>query len=199
MNNPPRAKFSFGFNGRLEKLEDAFYSSKFKYQEFDYSTNWQRDPQYKFTVLRSDTTFTYIITLQDCQSMYYIVKWDDDWKCDSSYLHIESYSSSAGDIPEEIAKSIFEGEVIIPLRQKFALINNNYHWNIKKSNDTTYVEILNQNGTLRKRYVYSLDTIGNSIAEKEIFNYLGDSIIHYTKSQRQQFVYLESKEIITNK
>ena len=75
---------------------------------------------------------------------------------------------------------------------------NEYHWKIEKTKDTTYVKILNQMNLLRKLYIYSLDTIGNSIAEKEMFNYLGDSTIHYKKCQSQRFVYLESKEVTKN-
>ena len=33
VNDPPSSEFSFGFKGRLEKLEDAFYSSNFNYKE----------------------------------------------------------------------------------------------------------------------------------------------------------------------
>jgi len=199
VNDPPSSEFSFGFKGRLEKLEDAFYSSNLKYKEFNYSTNWQKDPEYGFTIIRSDTTINYIITLQDCQSIYYLVKWNDNWNCDSSYIHIDNYSSNLDTISEESAKSIFKEEIIIPLRQRFNTLPNNYHWQVEKSNDTTYVKILNQENFLRKLYIYSLDTIGNSIAEKEVFNYLGDSTIHYKKSQSQRFMYLESKEVFHDK
>jgi hypothetical protein len=197
-NDPPSSEFSFGFKGRLEKLEDAFYSSNFDYKESNYSTNWQKDPEYGFTLTRSDTILTYVITLQDCQSIYYLVKWNDNWNCDSSYIHIDKYSSNKDSIPKNIAKSIFNEDIIKPLNQKFSNMVNEYHWTIEKSNDTTYVRILNQNNSLRKLYIYSLDTIGDSIVEKEMFNYLGDSTIHYTKSQSQRFVYLESKEVTKN-
>ncbi len=118
-NDPSRPEFSFGFKGRLEKLEDAFYASNFKYKEFNYSTNWQKDPEYGFTISRSDTILNYIIALQDCQSIYYLVKWNDDWHCDSSYIHIAKYSSNIDTIPESIAKSIFYEGVIKPLNRKF--------------------------------------------------------------------------------
>jgi len=198
-NDPPRSEFSFGFKGRLEKLEDAFYSSNFRYKEFSYSTNLQKDPEYEFEISRSDTTLNYVITLQDCQSIYYLVKWNDDWKCDSSYIHIDKYTSNKDSIPESVAKAIFNEQIIIPLKQRFDSMPSDYHWKIEETKDTTYVRILNQNNSLRKLYIYSLDTIGNSMAEKEIFNYLGDSTIHYRKSQSQRFVYLESKEVIRNK
>jgi hypothetical protein len=102
-------------------------------------------------------------------------------------------------IPEAIAKSIFDKEIIQPLRQKFDSTTYDYHWKVEKSNDTTYVKVLSQNNTLRKLYVYSFDSVGNSIAGKEIFNYLGDSTIHYKKSQSQRYMYLESREIIYHK
>jgi hypothetical protein len=197
-NDPPSSEFSFGFKGRLEKLEDAFYISKFDYKEFDYSTNWQKDPEYGFLLTRSDTILNYVITLQDCQSIFYLVEWNDNWNCDSSYIHIDKYSSNIDSIPESIAKSIFYDEIIKPLTQKFSSMTNDYHWKIEKTKDTTYVKILNQNNLLRKLYIYSLDTIGNKISEKEMFNYLGDSTIHYKKSQSQQFMYLESKQVIKN-
>jgi len=199
VNDPPRSEFSFGFKGRLEKLEDAFYSSNFSYKEFSYSTNLQKDPEYEFEITRSDTTLNYLITLQDCQSIYYLVKWNDNWNCDSSYIHIHKYLSNKDSIPESVAKSIFNEEIITPLKHRFNSILNDYHWKIEKAKDTTYVKILNQNNSLRKLFIYSLDTIGNSIAEKEIFNYLGDSTIHYRKSQSQRFVYLETKQVIRNK
>ena len=198
VNDPPSSEFSFGFKGRLEKLEDAFYSSNLDYNEFNYSTNLQKDPEYEFTLTRSDTILSYVITLQDCQSIYYLVQWNDNWNCDSSYIHIDKYSSNKDSIPESIAKSIFAEDIIKPLNRKFSTIVNEYHWTIEKTKDTTYVKILNQNNSLRKLYLYSLDTIGNSIAEKEMFNYLGDSTIHYKKSQSQRFVYLESKEVTKN-
>jgi hypothetical protein len=195
VNDPPSSEFSFGFKGRLEKLEDAFYSSNFDYQEFNYLSNWQKDPEYEFTLIRSDTILNYVIFLQDCQSIYYLVNWNDNWNCDSSYIHIDKYSSNKDSIPKSIAKSIFNEEIIKPLNQKFNSMTNEYHWTIQKTKDTTYVKILNQNNALRKLYIYALDSIGNSIAEKEIFNYLGDSTIHYIKSQSQRFMYLESKEV----
>lgn len=198
VNDPPRSEFSFGFKGRLEKLEDAFYSSNFEYSEFNYSTNWQKDPRYGFTLTRSDTILNYIITLQDCQSIYYLVEWNDNWNCDSSYIHIDKYSSNKDSISENTAKSIFYEDIIKPLTRKFSTIVNEYHWTIEKTKDTTYVKILNQNSVLRKLYIYSIDTIGNHIAEKEMFNYLGDSTIHYKKSQSQRFMYLESKKVIKN-
>jgi hypothetical protein len=198
-NDPPSSEFSFGFKGRLEKLEDAFYSANLQYKEFNYSTNWQKDPEYEFTIIRADTILNYIVILQDCQSIYYLVKWNDDWKCDSSYIHIDKYSSNLDSIPKDIAKAIFDEEIIAPLRQRFNSVINSYHWKIEKSNDTTYVKILNQNDSIRKLYIYSLDTIGNSIAEKEIFNYLGDSTVYYKKSQSQMFMYLESKKVILHK
>ncbi len=46
VNDPPSSEFSFGFKGRLEKLEDAFYSSNIDYIEFNNSTNWQKEPEY---------------------------------------------------------------------------------------------------------------------------------------------------------
>lgn len=195
VNDPPRSEFSFGFRGRLEKLEDAFYASKFNYKEFSYSTNLQKDPEYAFEIKRSDTILNYIVTLQDCQSIYYLIEFNNDWKCDSSYIHIDKYSSNKDSVSESVAKSIFYEEIILPLSQKLSSIANIYRWEIEKTKDTTYVKILNQKNALRKLYVYSLDTIGNSIAEKEIFNYLGDSVIHYKKSQAQRFVYLESKKV----
>jgi hypothetical protein len=78
VNDPPSSEFSFGFKGRLEKLEDAFYSSNLNYKEFNYSAHLQKDPEYEFTIRRSDTTVSYILTLQDCQSIYYLVKWNDN-------------------------------------------------------------------------------------------------------------------------
>jgi hypothetical protein len=125
--------------------------------------------------------------------------WNDNWHCDSSYIHIDKYSSNKDSISKDRAKFIFNDEIIRPVRQKFDSANNNYHWEIENSNDTTYVKVLNQNNSLRKLYVYSFDSVGNAIAEKEIFNYLGDSTIHYRKSQTQRFMYLESKEVISNK
>ena len=195
-NDPPKSEFSFGFPGRLEKLEDAFYTSNFEYREFNYLSKLQKDPEFSFILKRSDTVLNFIVTLQDCQSIYYLVKHKDDWKCDSSYINIDKYSSNIDSISESLAKSIFYEEIIFPLRQRFNSITNTYRWKIEKLKDTTYVKILNQNNVLRKLYVYSLDTIGNNIAEKEIFNYLGDSVIHYKKSQAQRFVYLESKKVL---
>lgn len=194
-NDPPSSKFSFGFKGRLEKLEDAFYTSKFNYKELDYSTKWQKEPAYSFTVNRADTILNYVVTLQDCQSMYYLVKWSDDWKCDSSYIHIDRYSSNKDSISEGTAKAIFQEEIIQPLNRNFSSLTTEYHWIVEKKKDTSYVRILGQDNSLRKLHVFSMDTIGNSIAEKEIFNYLGDSTIHYRYSQSQRFMYLESKQV----
>ncbi len=198
VNDPPSSKFSFGFKGRLEKLEDAFYTSKFSFQEFDYATKWQREPAYGFTLNRADTILNYVVTLQDCQSMYYLVKWSDDWKCDSSYIHIDQYSSNKDSISESRAKTVFLEEIIQPLNRNFSSLTNEYHWVVEKTKDTTYVRILDQDNSLRKLHVFSMDTIGNSIAEKEIFNYLCDSTIHYKYSQSQRFMYLQSKQVTKN-
>ena len=198
VNDTPSSKFSFGFKGRLEKLEDAFYSLNLKYKELSYSANLQKEPEYEITIIRSDTALKYIITLQDCQSIYYLVNWKDNWNCDSSYIHIDEYSSNLDTISEETVKAIFNTEIIIPIRHKFNTMVNDYRWEVEKSNDTTYVKILNQENILRKLYIYSLDSTGNSLAEKEVFNFLGDSTIHYKKSPSQRFMHLESKEVIRN-
>ena len=136
-NDPPSAEFSFGFKGRLEKLEDAFYSTGFDYKEFNYLTNMQKDPEYEFAITRSDTILNYVIILQDCQSIFYLVEWNDNWKCDSSYIHIDKYSSNIDAIPQSIAKAIFYEEIIEPLIQKFNSMPNDYYWKIEKTKDTT--------------------------------------------------------------
>ena len=61
-NDPPRAEFSFGFQGRLEKLEDAFYDTKLIFKELDFNQHWQRSPEYLFTVNRNDSTIKYTVT-----------------------------------------------------------------------------------------------------------------------------------------
>jgi hypothetical protein len=194
-NDTPRSVFSFGFKGRVEKLEDAFYSAGFNYSEFNYAVEWQKDPEYGFRITRSDTIIDYVVTLQDCQSIYYLVNWNDNWDCDSSFIHIDRYSSNKDPIPAHVARSIFKEQIITPLNSKFNTLTNDYHWSIEKTIDTTYVRILNQANQLRKLYVYSLDKTGGGIAEKEIINFLGDSIVHYRKSEAQRYVYLESKQV----
>ena len=115
------------------------------------------------------------MTLEDCQSIYYLVKFNNDWKCDSSYVHIDKFSSNVDSLPRSTAKSILKSEVIDRLTDKFNVMTNSYRCIIEKKQDTVLVKILNQKDSLRKLYVYSFDSVGNSIAEKEIINYLGDS------------------------
>lgn len=195
-NDPPKSEFSFGFPGRLERLEDAFYSSNFTYRERDFDRYLQRTPEYEFVIVRSDTSINYVVTLEDCQSIYYLVEFNDDWKCDSSYIHIDMFSSNIDSLPESAAKSIFKAEIIDRLTSKFKSMTNSYHWAFEKKQDTVFVKILDQKDSLRKLYIYSFDSVGNSIAEKEIINYLGDSTIIYQNSPEQRFVYLKSKRVI---
>lgn len=196
VNDPPKAQFSFGFKGRLEKLEDAFYQSNLKFTEFDYVSKLQTVPVYGLTLINGDTSLRYEFILQDCQSMHYLITLNDNWHCDSSYVHVEKYETNIDSLPERIAKLIFYEKVIRPLLNDFSKIPNDYHWEIKNENDTTYVQVLNQAKKLRKLYVYSFDSIGNSLAQKEIINYLGDSTIYYKKSPGQRYVYLESKNVL---
>jgi hypothetical protein len=198
-NNPPKSVFSFEFEGRLEKLEDAFYSLKLNYKERSFSGFLQKTPEYEFQLKRNDTVINYVVTLEDCQSIYYLVHWNDDWKCDSSNIHILHYSATVDSIPERIAQSFFKEEVIDKVSQRMRTVLNEYHWKIEKNADTTFVYILNQNNSLRKTYIYSLDSIGHSVAEKKIISYLGDSTIIYQNDPDQRFMYLKSKEVIQNK
>lgn len=194
-NDPPKSEFSFGFPGRLERLEDAFYSSTLTYRERDFNQHLQSTPEYEFIIVGSDTTINYIVTLVDCQSISSLVKWSDNWNCDSSYIIIKKFSSNIDSLPNSEAKSIFKKEIIDHLTDKFNSVTNNYRWTIEKKQDTVLVKILNQNDSLRKLYIYSFDSVGNDIAQKEIINYLSDSTIIYQNSPEQRYVYLKSKKV----
>lgn len=195
-NDPPKNEFAFGFQGRLERLEDAFYSSKLNYRERDFSQYLQSSPEYEFVIVRSDTTINYVVTLSDCQSIYSLVKWNDNWNCDSSFIIIKRVSSNIDSLPASEAETIFKNEIIVPLSDRFNSMPNKYRWAIEKRQDTVIVKILNQNDSLRKLYIYSFDSVGDDIAEKEIISYLGDSIIIYQKSPEQRYVYLKSKKVV---
>jgi len=198
-NDPPSSAFGFTFQGRLERLEDVFYSSNLIYKERDFARHLQSSPEYEFVIVRSDTTINYVVILGDCQSIYSLVKWNDNWNCDSSRIIIREFTSNIDSLPSSAAKSIFKKEIIDHLTERLNSMTNSYRWTIEKKQDTVLVRILNQKGSLRKLYIYSFDSVGNDLAEKEIINYLGDSIIHYKKNQSQMFVYLESKKVIKNK
>lgn len=195
-NDPPKNEFAFAFQGRLERLEDAFYSSKLNYRERNFSEHLQSSPEYEFVIIRSDTTINYVVTLGDCQSIYSLVKWNDNWNCDSSFIIIKKFSSNIDSLPTSDAETIFKNEIVVPLTHRLDSVINNYRWTIEKKQDTVLVKILNQNDSLRKLYIYSFDSVGNDIAEKEIINYLGDSTIIYNKSPEQRYVYLKSKKVV---
>jgi len=195
-NSPPKSEFSFGFQGRLERLEDAFYSSNLSYKERDFKEHLQSTPEYEFIIVRSDTTINYTVILADCQSISSLVKWNDDWNCDSSFIIIRNFSSNIDSLPNSIAESIFKIEIIDRLTGRVNSVTNNYRWTIEKKQDTVLVKILNQNDSLRKLYIYSFDSVGNHIAEKEIINYLGDSTIIYKNSPEQRYMYLKSKQVV---
>lgn len=195
-NDPPKNEFAFGFQGRLEKLEDAFYSSKLNYKDRNFAQHLQSSPEYEFVIVRSDTTINYVVTLSDCQSIYSLVKWKDNWNCDSSFIIVRKFSSNIDSLPTSEAETIFKNEIITPLANKLDSVTNNYRWTIEKKQDTVLVKILNQKDSLRKLYIYSFDSVGNDIAEKEIINYLGDSTIIYQKDPDQRYVYLKSKKVV---
>lgn len=195
-NDPPKNKFGFGFKGRLERLEEAFYSSKLNYVERDFSQYLQISPEYEFVIIHSDTTINYVVTLSDCQSIYSLVKWNDNWKCDSSFIIVRNFSSNIDSLPDAEAEKIFKNEIIVPLSKQLDSVKNNYRWVIEKKQDTVFVKIVNQNDSLRKLYIYSFDSVGNDIAEKEIINYLGDSTIIYYNSPQQRYIYIKSKKVI---
>ena len=195
-NDPPKNEFAFGFQGRLEKLEDAFYSSKLNYSERDFSQHFQSLPEYEFVIVRSDTVINYVVTLGDCQSIYSLVKWNDNWNCDSSFIVIKKFSSNIDSLATFEAERLFKNEIINPLADKMNSVTTSYRWTIEKKQDTVLVKILNQNDSLRKIYIYSFDSVGNDIAEKEIINYLGDSTIIYQKDPEQRYVYLKSKRVV---
>lgn len=195
-NDPPKNEFAFGFQGRLERLEDAFYSSNLNYKERSFSQHLQSLPEYEFVFAHSDTVINYVVTLSDCQSIYSLVKWNDNWNCDSSFVIIKKFSSNIDSLPTSEAETIFKNEIITPLTDKLDSVTNNYRWTIEKKQDTVLVKILNQKDLLRKLYIYSFDSVGNDIAEKEIINYLGDSTIIYQKSPEQRYVYLKSKKVV---
>lgn len=197
-NDPSsRLEFSFGFKGRLEKLEDAFFNTNLEYKEFRFDRKNQSRPEYLFTINKNDTVVDYTISLFDCQSIFSLVKWNNDYKCDSSYVSILDYKHNLDTLPMSKAKKIFNDSIITSVRINHEKITDSYHWNIKRfGEDSVIVDILNQNKILRKRYFFSLDTIGNSIEEKEIVNHIGDTVIIYKNKEKQRFMYIESKQIL---
>lgn len=195
-NDPPKNEFAFGFHGRLERLEDVFYSANLNYRERNFSQHLQSSPEYEFVIIRSDTTINYVVTLSDCQSIYSLVKWNDNWNCDSSFIIVKKFSSNIDSLPTFEAETIFKNEIVAPLTDRLDSVINNYRWTIEKKQDTVLVKILNQKDSLRKLYIYSFDSVGNDIAEKQIINYLGDSTIIYQKSPEQMYVYLKSKKVV---
>jgi uncharacterized protein YkvS len=197
-NDPPTSEFSFGFDGRVEKLEDAFFSAKLDYKENSFK-DWQRAPEYLFKLKRNDTLIDYRVTLGDCQSIYSLVKWNDDWKCDSSYVQIWNFKHNLDTLPTNKAKEIFDIDIISKIRPIFDNLTTEYKWEINRiREDSVVVDILNQNNELRKRHFYSMDTIGNSIANKKIVSFIGDSVVIYTKMESQRFMYIESKKTLHN-
>jgi len=195
-NDPPKNEFAFGFQGRLERLEDAFYSSNLNYTERDFSQHLQISPEYEFVIIRSDTTIKYVVTFSDCQSIYSLVKWNDNRNCDSSFIIVREFSSNIDSLPTSTAETIFKKEIVTPLSSRLDSVTNNYRWIIEKKPNTILVKILNPKDSLRKLYIYSFDSLGNDITEKQIINYLGDSIIIYQKSPEQRYVYLKSKKVV---
>lgn len=198
-NDPPKSAFSFEFPGRLENLEDAFYSVNLNYKERSFSSFLQKSPEYEFQINRHDTAITYVVTLEDCQSIYSLVKWNDNWNCNSSSIIVLKYSSNIDSLQMLTAKSFFEEDVIEKISENFKKFHNVYHWRIEKNGDTTFVKVLSQNNSLRKTYIYSIDTIDQSIAEKQILNLLGDSTIIYQNDPNQRFMYIASKQVIHKK
>ena len=197
-NDPPKSEFSFGFDGRVEKLEDAFFSAKLSYKENDLK-DWQMVQEYLFEIKRSDTIIDYKVTLGDCQSIFSLVKWNDDWKCDSSYVVIREFKHNLDTLPTKRAKEIFNVEVISKIRPIHNNLTSKYRWEVNRINeDSVIVDILNQENKLRKRHFYSMDTIGNSIENKKIVSFEGDSVVIYTKMESQRFMYLESKKTLHN-
>ena len=197
-NDPPTSEFSFEFKGRVEKLEDAFFNSNLNYNDIP-SNGFQRLPEYSFEINRRDTVIEYKVTLSDCQSIYSLVKWNDDWKCESSYVQIWDFTHNLDTLPIKKAKEIFKNEIISKLKPVFNNLTDEYRWEIKRFNeDSVFVDILNQNNELRKRHYYSMDTIGNSIANKKILSFVGDSVIIYKKNASQRYMYFESKKTLHN-
>jgi hypothetical protein len=195
-NDPPKSEFSFGFPGRVERLEDAFYSSALNYKERDFNQYSQKTPEYEFVVTRSDTTINYVVTIQDCQSIYYLVQFNDNWTCDSSFIHVDKFSSNIGSLSLPDAKSIFKTEIIDRLTGKFNAIGNRYYWAIEKKQDTVFVKILDQKNSLRKLYVYSFDSVSNAMAQKQFISYMGDSTMIYQNDPGQRYVYLKNKTVV---
>jgi len=197
-NDIPNSEFSFVFKGRVEKLEDAFFISNLNYKEIP-SNGFQRRPEYSFNIKRNDTVINYKVALTDCQSIYSLVKWDDNQNCKSSYVQIWNFTHNLNSLSVNKAKEIFNSEVIRKLRLIFRNVKNEYKWEIKRFNeDSVYVDIVNQNNKLRKRHYYSMDTIGNSIANKKIVSFIGDSVIIYKKNASQRYMYFESKKTLHN-
>ena len=197
-NDGPKSEFSFGFDGRVERLEDAFFSSKLNYKENDLK-DWQMVQEYLFEIKRNDTIIDYKVTLGDCQSIFSLVKWNDDWKCDSSYVVVREFKHNLDSLPIKKAKEIFDVAVINKIRPNYNNLTSMYRWEVKRiKEDSVIVDILNQNNKLRKRHFFSMDTIGNSIKNKKIVSFVGDSVIIYTKMESQRFMYLESKKTLHN-
>ena len=194
-NDYPSPEFSFGFKGRLEKLEDAFFETKLNYKELSFQQYYLKTPEYSFTIKRNDSIINYTTTLKDCQSIYSLVLWDDDWKCDSSYIHILDFNHNLDTLPKPLARNIFKEEIVDIIELNFKKNNKEYHWEINQlSEDSVIVNILNQDNELRKKHFFSMDTISNSIAEKKIVSFIGDSVVIYENSASQRFMYIGLKK-----
>lgn len=197
-NDIPNSEFSFEFTGRVEKLEDAFFNADLNYEDIP-SNGFQKRPEYAFNIKRNDTIIDYKAALSDCQSIYSLAKWNDDWNCESSYVQVWNFKHNLDSLSVYKAKEIFNDEVITKLKPIFESLTDEYKWEIRRFNeDSVYVDILNQNNELRKRHYYSMDTIGNSIANKKIVSFVGDSVIIYKKNASQRYMYFESKKTLHN-
>jgi hypothetical protein len=186
--DPP--EFRFTFNGRLEKLEDAFYALHFNYEETDFSHHLLRKPEYELTITRGDTIIAYLMRLVDCESMYYLVNFSGKPSCDTSYIDVEHFFSNIDSLPASVAQSIFKNEVIDKITEKHSAIKNRYQLNIERYADSVIVKVVNQNNILRKKYFYTFDTVENKFEERTIINYLVDSTIIYQKSKEQYYIYI---------
>ncbi|TYA84241.1 hypothetical protein [Seonamhaeicola marinus] len=193
-NDEPGSKFSFGFSGRVEKLEDAFFNMELNYTENNLK-DLQAFQEYLFKIQKHDTIIDYEVTLNDCQSIHALVKWNANWNCDSSYVVVREFKHNLDTLSIKKAKEIFNTAIIHKIRQTHSSVSSEYTWNIKRiRKDSVIVDVLNQENKLRKRHFFSFDPIGKSIENKKTVSFIGDSAIIYTKMASQRFMYLESKK-----
>lgn len=193
-NEKPKPEFSFEFETKLENLEDALHSSDLDYEEVDYTGIGNSIPSYFIDLVHHDTSIRFEFRLNGYQTPRYLFNTKCSADSNRSSLTIWEINQDQNQLSIVDLERIFQERVHTKLLGLVESQTTTYQCSIREiSSDTTLLEIINNQGLVRKRYFYVEESNGYPYL-REYVGYYPNSVEKYIFNEEQRYAYIKNKE-----